>query len=132
MTQESNGELIEQMRVELDRVMDRIAANCEALEQLGEAAAEVTSRDGMVTVRVAEGGFVERVHLDPRAMASDAETVSATITRTVREAVSAAVGDSLDIAPSNGASERDEDSGVESRPDSFDDGGPVFTGLGPG
>jgi len=132
MATQDNSELVEELRADFARVTDRIAANREALEQLGEAAAEVTSSDGMVTVRVAEGGFVQRVRLDPRAMASDAETVSATITDTVREAVSGAAGEALDIGPSDGSPNRDEGAGVGSRADGLDDDGPMFTGLGPG
>src|SRR5699024_9951000 len=96
-------------------------------------AAEVTSRDGTVTVRAAEGGLVHEVRLSESAMSSDAETLSATITSAVREAVAGAAGDFLVATPTVGTQQEAEESvGHGEEPGGDEDDGPVFTGLASG
>lgn len=133
MAAQDNSELVEELRADLARVTDRMAANREALEQLGDMAAEVTSADGTVTVRAAQHGLVSEVRLGEAAMSSDAETLSATITTAVRQAVACAAGESRAVTPepasSRGGHERDDRTGGSA---DSDDDGPVFTGLGSG
>ena len=75
----SNPELIEEMRWQLRKIEERKADNARLLAQ----SATLTSPDGTVTV-VTSGGLVQEVRLTPDAMRSDAATLSARITATLR------------------------------------------------
>jgi len=75
----SNPELIEEMRWQLRKIEERKADNARMMAQ----PATLTSPDGTVTV-VTAGGLVQEVRLTPDAMRSDAATLGATITVTIR------------------------------------------------
>ena len=75
----TNPELIEEMRWQLRKIEERKADNARLLAQ----SATLTSPDGTVTV-VTSGGLVQEVRLSPDAMRSDAATLSARITATLR------------------------------------------------
>ena len=79
MAEVSNPELIEEMRWQLRKIEERKADNARLLAQ----SATLTSPDGTVTV-VTAGGLVQEVRLSQDAMRSDAATLSATITATLR------------------------------------------------
>jgi len=75
----SNPELIEEMRWQLRKIEERKADNARLLAQ----AATLTSPDGTVTVLTA-AGVIQEVRLAADAMRSDAATLSARITATLR------------------------------------------------
>lgn len=79
MAEVSNPELIEEMRWQLRKIEERKADNARLLTQ----PVTLTSPDGTVTV-VTAGGLVQEVRLTPDAMRSDAATLSARITSTIR------------------------------------------------
>jgi DNA-binding protein YbaB len=96
--------VIDELRAQLTVLRDRKAENDELLgkittarAELDELAATTTSPDGTVTVVAGPGGIVRSVQFTDAALHTDAATLSATVTATVRDAVSRAGQQQLDI-----------------------------------
>ncbi|MGH3520718.1 MAG: YbaB/EbfC family nucleoid-associated protein [Haloechinothrix sp.] len=104
MTNPTNPELVEEMRWQLEKIRNKQAENAELLGKLDAAQTELaaleataTSPDRTVTVIAGSGGIVHSVELSDDAMSTNARTLAATITATIREAIAIATSKQLDI-----------------------------------
>lgn len=96
--------IIDELRAQLTVLRDRKAENDELLGKITAAradldalAATATSPDTTVTVVAGPGGIVRSVQFTDSALNTDAATLSATVTATIRDAVSRATQRQLDI-----------------------------------
>lgn len=96
--------VIDELRAQLTVLRDRKAENDELLGKITTARAELdalaataTSPDATVTVVAGPGGIVRSVRFTEAALHTDAATLSATVTATIRDAVGRAGQQQLDI-----------------------------------
>lgn len=96
--------VIDELRAQLTVLRDRKAENDELLGRITTARAELdalaataTSPDATVTVVAGPGGIVRSVQFTEAALHTDAATLAATVTATIRDAVGRAGQQQLDI-----------------------------------